>query len=141
MVETTIFAYFCVFCPEFPDLLSTKYLLKNANFYSTIGLMNVHIERYLRGGAEFKPAINCIMVHSLSVLHYHHLSQVNPNHTQPPGCEPLPSCEGCELNKQTTATTITASNDESLPLPLLRDVGRFFPTTTATAPAPDDDGD
>ena len=141
MVETTIFTYFCVFCAEFLDLLSTKYLLKNAIFYSTIGLMNVHIEHYLWGGAEFKPAINHITVHSLSFLHYHHLSQVDPNHTQPPSCEPLPSCEGYELNKQTIATTVTASNNESLPLPLLRDVGRFFPTTTATAPAPDDDGD
>ena len=83
------------------------------------------------GGAEFKPAINHITVDFgsfLTFLHYHHLAQFDPNRTQPPSREPLPSCERCGLNKQTTASTITASNNESLPCPspLLRDVGRFF---------------
>jgi hypothetical protein len=99
-------------------LISYKCYLNGSNFYFVIGLTGIHIERYLGGEAEFKTAINRITVdfgsfsHSSTTTTSPSLLQFDPNRTQAPGREPLPSCEGCGLNEQTIATTVTASNDE-----------------------------
>ena len=64
--------------------------------------MNVHIERYLLGRAEFESNINRITVDVGSFSPPptpRSLPQFDPNHTQPSGREPLPSVEGCGLKK------------------------------------------
>ena len=45
--------------------------------------MNIHIEHYLWGRVEFKPAINCIMIDFRSFLHHHHLALTPPIQPQP----------------------------------------------------------
>ena len=68
------------------------------------------------GGCSF------ILSHSSTTTTSPSLPQFNPNRTQPPGREPLPSVEGCGLKKCVSAPS-EARTPHIRPSPFQRDVG------------------
>ena len=92
-------------------------------FYFTIGHTSGYIEHYLWGISEFEIAINHITVdfaHSFLPLSTTTLALT---FARRPGCEPLPSVEGCGLCQCCPGPL---RSEDRRPSPFQRDVGGSF---------------